>query len=180
MPSCHILMLSRLIVFLEYLLSKTSSSSKSFLIQVCEWFLLTASASSNLSASHIPPSLFLYQLNRLKVASQDTASASIWASLMRISQHPLISLKATYFCEILLTHSVQAIGGKRISDWWMGFESLWSINSSPFFNTKLILCKIGLWSFCKCILTSRLRLDRVVSPNVGEGVKETMMSGLTR
>lgn len=173
-------MLSRLIVFVESLLSKTSSSSESFLIQGCEWFLLTTSASSNPSASHIPPSLFLYQLNRLKVASQDTASVSMWASLMRISQHHLISFNATYFCEIPSTHSVRAIGGKRISDWRMGFEPLWFNNSSPFFNIQLVLCKIGLWSCCKCFLTSRLRLDVAVSPNDGEDVKRIMMSDLIR
>lgn len=62
----------------------------------------------------------------------------------------------------------------------MSFEPLWSVSSSPFLNIQTVLCKIGLWSCCKCFLTSRLRLDRAVSPNSDEGVKGIIMSGLTR
>lgn len=62
----------------------------------------------------------------------------------------------------------------------MNFEFFWFVNSLSFFNIQLVLCKINLWSCCKCFLTSRFRLNQIVSSNDDKDVKKIMMSNFTK
>ena len=103
-PFRHLWIPSSFIILSDSSPSETMSSSESFLIHGCELFLLTASTSSNPSASQRPPSLFLCQLNRLKLASLDTALAlsSIW--LVGISHHLPVVVGYLLHHEPLIVH----------------------------------------------------------------------------
>ena len=163
----------------EFSPSEIASSSDSSLIHGCDCILLAVWLSFSSSASHKPPSLFLCQLNKLKVASLDTLLAWSCASLVQISNNVGAWRLTTYFNSRLSLYAGWVTGSNRTLSWGIFFDFCWAGSSSPVSKIQHVLCRRNRWSCGKCDLTSRLIFEIVVSPNGGKGVKGITTSGLT-